>query len=44
MANQLLPGHRFPSYRVETVDGHILNIPEDLAGEYAVIIFYRGVW
>jgi len=45
MAKQLVPGDTFPNYSVQTAaDGRILNIPADLTGEYAVIIFYRGVW
>ena len=44
MAKQLNPGDRFPSYTVALTDGRKLNIPEDLQGEYAVIIFYRGIW
>jgi peroxiredoxin len=44
MAKQLGPGDLFPNYEVSTVDGGVLNIPADLKGEYAVIIFYRGIW
>ncbi|HEY7713804.1 MAG TPA: hypothetical protein VIE90_04830 [Candidatus Binatia bacterium] len=44
MARQLGPGDPFPSYKVATVDRGALNIPADLTGEYAVVIFYRGVW
>jgi peroxiredoxin len=44
MAKQLNPGDAFPSYIVPITDGPALNIPADLRGEYAVIIFYRGVW
>jgi hypothetical protein len=44
MAKQLSPGETFPRYNVQTVDGRRLTIPTDLKGEYAVIIFYRGVW
>jgi peroxiredoxin len=44
MAKQITPGDAFPDYRVPTVDGDTLNIPVDLKGEYAVIIFYRGIW
>jgi peroxiredoxin len=44
MAKQLKPGDLFPTYTVPITDGGTLNIPADLAGEYAVIIFYRGVW
>ena len=44
MAKQLNPGDAFPEYKIPTVDGCTLNIPADLKGEYAVIIFYRGIW
>jgi peroxiredoxin len=44
MAKQLNPGDVFPEYTIPTTGGDTLNIPADLAGQYAVIIFYRGVW
>jgi peroxiredoxin len=44
MAKQLGPGDPFPNYTVPTVNGATLHIPADLNGEYAVIIFYRGIW
>jgi peroxiredoxin len=44
MARQLSPGDPFPTYNVPTVNHGRLNIPADLKGEYAVIIFYRGIW
>ena len=44
MAKQLNPGDPFPSYSVRVTDGKTLTIPQDLTGEYAIIIFYRGVW
>ena len=44
MAKQLGPGDPFPHYKVQTVNAGLLNIPTDLKGEYAVIIFYRGIW
>ncbi|MBM2802280.1 MAG: Peroxiredoxin family protein [Deltaproteobacteria bacterium] len=44
MTRQLNPGDPFPNYTVSTTDGRTLNIPNDLKGEYAVIIFYRGIW
>jgi len=44
MAKQLGPGDIFPHYTVPTVDGRTLNIPADVKTEYAVIIFYRGIW
>ena len=44
MAKQLNPGDHFPNFVVPTTDNCMLNIPADLKGEYAVIIFYRGIW
>ena len=44
MAKQLNPGDRFPDYTVRLTNGRTLRIPQELTGEYAVIIFYRGVW
>ncbi|HEY5543253.1 MAG TPA: hypothetical protein VIM04_08365 [Candidatus Binatia bacterium] len=44
MARQLGPNDPFPTYTVSTADGGRMKIPADLEGEYAVIIFYRGVW
>jgi peroxiredoxin len=43
MAKQLGPGDPFPNYTVR-ITGATLSIPADLAGEYAVILFYRGIW
>jgi peroxiredoxin len=44
MARQLTPGDAFPHCTVPTIDGRALNLPNDLTGDYSVIIFYRGVW
>ncbi len=44
MARQLNAGDFFPEYVVQTVDGRRLHLPEDLSGEYSVLIFYRGSW
>jgi len=44
MAKQLNPGDSFPNFTVPITDGRMLNLPGDLTGEYAVIIFYRGIW
>jgi hypothetical protein len=44
MAKQLHGGDRFPQYQVQTVDGRTFHLPEDLSGEYSVLIFYRGGW
>jgi len=44
MARQLNSGDSFPEYEVKTVDGRTLRLPADLTGDYAVLIFYRGIW
>lgn len=44
MAQQLNVGHIFPEYSASTVAGKTLKIPEDLTGEYSVLLFYRGGW
>ncbi len=44
MAKQLGPGDEFPNYQVSTAAGGTLNLPADLKAEYAVILFYRGLW
>ncbi len=44
MARQLNVGDLFPEYSVQTVGGRTFNLPRDLAGEYSVLIFYRGGW
>jgi peroxiredoxin len=44
MAKQLNVGDLFPEYTVCTVDGRTRNLPRDLAGDYSVLIFYRGGW
>jgi peroxiredoxin len=44
MAKQLNPGDPFPSFIVPLTNGRTLSIPGDLTAEYAVIIYYRGIW
>ena len=44
MAQQLNTGDVFPQYLVQTVGGRTLRIPQDLSGEYSVVLFYRGAW
>jgi len=44
MAKQLNPGDLFPNFSVPVIDGPVMNIRADLKGEYAVVIFYRGIW
>ena len=44
MAKQLNPGDAFPAFNVNLTDGRRLDLPTDLTGDYAVIIYYRGIW
>lgn len=39
----LSPGDAFPTTHIAVADG-TLNLPEALAGSYAVVLFYRGSW
>ena len=42
---QLLnPGDPFPSITLTPVDGDALDLPDALAGHFAVVLFYRGSW
>ena len=40
----LNPGDHFPSITITPVDGDPVDLPEALAGHFAVILFYRGSW
>jgi peroxiredoxin len=40
----LNPGDRFPRLTVSTTDGQSLSIPDAFAGDFAVVLFYRGAW
>ena len=44
MARQLISGDPFPEFEVSTAGGSTLRLPRDLAGEFAVLLFYRGSW
>jgi peroxiredoxin len=37
-------GKSFPQLKVPAVSGGVISLPEDLAGSYGVILFYRGSW
>jgi peroxiredoxin len=44
-ATKLLgPGDRFPALTVARTGGGILRLPDDLVGNFGVILFYRGSW
>jgi peroxiredoxin len=40
----LNPGDRFPSITITPVDAEPIDLPDALAGHFAVILFYRGSW
>jgi peroxiredoxin len=44
MSSRLQNGDFFPDLVVNVVGGLTLSIPRDLAGSYAVVLFYRGSW
>lgn len=37
-------GDRFPALAVQAVGGGTISLPDDLAGFYSVVLFYRGAW
>ncbi|QYN22099.1 peroxiredoxin family protein [Amycolatopsis sp. DSM 110486] len=40
----LHPGDTFPDLSLTTVDGTVHPLPAELAGHFAVVLFYRGSW
>ncbi|MEV6904096.1 peroxiredoxin family protein [Amycolatopsis sp. NPDC051372] len=40
----LHPGDTFPDLSLTTVDGTVRPLPAELAGHFAVVLFYRGSW
>jgi peroxiredoxin len=38
------PGEPFPQLTIGTTDGRELTIPDEFAGDFAVVLFYRGAW
>jgi peroxiredoxin len=40
----LNPGDPFPQLMITTADGQALTIPDAFAGDFAVVLFYRGSW
>ena len=40
----LNPGDRFPSFTITPVDLAPVDLPDAVAGHFAVILFYRGAW
>jgi peroxiredoxin/GNAT superfamily N-acetyltransferase len=44
MRTRLHNGDVFPDLTVDLVGGGAIALPRDLAGSYAVVLFYRGSW
>ena len=46
MTDQILlhPGDPFPALAVRLPGGRALRLPDDLAGHFGVVLFYRGSW
>jgi peroxiredoxin len=40
----LNPGDPFPRLTISTTDGQALAIPGAFAGDFGVVLFYRGAW
>jgi peroxiredoxin len=40
----LNPGDPFPRLTISTSDGQALTLPGAFAGEFGVVLFYRGAW
>ena len=40
----LNPSDPFPSITITPVDGDPIDLPDVLAGQFAVVLFYRGSW
>jgi peroxiredoxin len=40
----LNPGDQFPQLTITTIDDQPVTLPDALAGEFAVVLFYRGSW
>jgi peroxiredoxin len=43
-STRLNAGDAFPAITVTPVDGAPLRLPDDIAGRFAVVLFYRGAW
>jgi peroxiredoxin len=40
----LTPGDQFPRLTITTAEGQELTLPDAFAGDFAVVLFYRGAW
>ncbi len=44
MGQKLEAGETFPSVTMKLVGGGTVTLPDDLATQYGVVLFYRGHW
>ena len=44
MADKLGAGATFPAMTLSRTSGEAFELPGDLDGAYAVVLFYRGHW
>ena len=42
--SRLNPGDRFPTLPVTPAEGEGFELPDAVAGHFAVVLFYRGAW
>jgi peroxiredoxin len=40
----LNPGDPFPRLTISTTDDQVLTLPDAFAGDFGVVLFYRGAW
>lgn len=40
----LSPGDAFPSLTLARAGGGLLRLPDDVSGQFGVVLFYRGSW
>ena len=41
---RLNPSDPFPQLTISTTDGRAIAVPDAFAGDFAVVLFYRGAW
>ena len=44
MANKLNAGDLFPGMTLQLVNGESTTLPDNIDGDYQVVLFYRGHW
>jgi peroxiredoxin len=44
VAPPLHNGDTFPALTIDAVGGRVISLPDDLAGSFGVVLFYRGSW